>query len=243
MIDIGASATETNVAGRGWIRRWRGGAVGLLALLVLSAPWWGRPLLARLDFFRLRSVEVVGVQYLSAGEVVRRLHVDTLASVWMDLEPLVRRLERHPQVRAVEIQRRLPGTLIVRVTENLPVALVPARGGFRAVDGAGRPLPVDPARVTMDLPIVPQRDTMVLRLLDDVRAAQPALFARISEVRRVGRDELLWRLAVLPIRTMTDVTAARLADLYPVERDLARRQARVAEIDLRFRDQVIARVQ
>lgn len=243
MTEIGASAPETPSAERGWSRRWRGATIGVVTLLVLSAAWWGRPMLAQLDFFRLRSVEVVGVQYLSAGEVVRRLQVDTLASVWMDLDPLVRRVERHPQVRAVDIQRRLPGTLVVRVTENLPVALVPASGGFRAVDGAGRPLPVDPARVTMDLPIVPRRDTLILRLLDDVRVAEPALFSRISEVRRVGGDELQVRVAALPIRTMTDVTPARLADLYPVERDLARRQARVVEIDLRFRDQVIARVQ
>ena len=42
---------------------------------------------------------------------------------------------------------------------------------------------------------------------------------------------------------MTDVTPARLLDLEPVQQDLARRRARVAEIDLRFRDQVIARLQ
>jgi len=40
-----------------------------------------------------------------------------------------------------------------------------------------------------------------------------------------------------------DVTPERLAEIFPVEADLARRQARVAELDLRFRDQVIARLQ
>jgi hypothetical protein len=35
----------------------------------------------------------------------------------------------------------------------------------------------------------------------------------------------------------------RLADIFPVESDLARRQARVKELDLRYRDQVIARLQ
>jgi hypothetical protein len=42
---------------------------------------------------------------------------------------------------------------------------------------------------------------------------------------------------------MDDVTARRLAEIYPVEGDLARRRARVAELDLRYRDQVIARLQ
>jgi hypothetical protein len=45
------------------------------------------------------------------------------------------------------------------------------------------------------------------------------------------------------VRAAEGLTARRLADILPVERDLARRQARVAELDLRFRDQVVARVQ
>jgi cell division protein FtsQ len=39
-----------------------------------------------------------------------------------------------------------------------------------------------------------------------------------------------------------DVSVERLADVRPVELDLARRALRVAELDLRFRDQVIARL-
>jgi cell division protein FtsQ len=45
------------------------------------------------------------------------------------------------------------------------------------------------------------------------------------------------------VRLSPDVTVGRLADLLPVEDELARRRVRVAEIDLRFRDQVIARLQ
>jgi cell division protein FtsQ len=42
---------------------------------------------------------------------------------------------------------------------------------------------------------------------------------------------------------MDDVSVERLSDILPVEADLARRQARAVELDLRYRDQVIARVQ
>jgi cell division protein FtsQ len=41
---------------------------------------------------------------------------------------------------------------------------------------------------------------------------------------------------------MTNVTLARLGDIDPVQRDLTRRQLHAAEIDLRYRDQVIARL-
>ena len=71
----------------------------------------------------------------------------------------------------------------------------------------------------------------------------PTLYARVSAVRRVGDDELLFQFAAQPVRAMQDVTLERLADIEPVEADLRRKQLRVAEIDLRYRDQVIARLQ
>jgi hypothetical protein len=69
------------------------------------------------------------------------------------------------------------------------------------------------------------------------------VFARLSDVTRVGDREVLIHFENLTVRAMLDVTADRLAEIFPVEADLAKRQARVAELDLRFRDQVIARLQ
>ena len=224
-------------------RRRRAAALAGAVLLLVASPGWGRALLRRMDYFRVRNVEIVGVRYLPATEVVSRLAVDTTASVWDDAAPLEARVRKHPQVRDVTVGRRLPGTLVVRVSENLPVALVPAREGFQVVDDRGRTLPVDPSRANVDLPIVAARDTAVLRLLADVRTRAPALFARISEVRRAPRGELLVRLVTVPVRAMADLSAERLAETVPVEEDLARRGAAVAELDLRFRDQVIARLQ
>jgi cell division protein FtsQ len=64
----------------------------------------------------------------------------------------------------------------------------------------------------------------------------------VSEIRREGRNELLVRLADARVRALANVSADRLADITPVEADLARRHLRVAELDLRYRDQVIARL-
>ena len=81
--------------------------------------------------------------------------------------------------------------------------------------------------------------------------------ARIEEVRRTGRDEILLTLSrstsaadsvaragrALLVRVPVGLSVERLADIFPVETDLARRQVRVGELDLRYRDQVIARLQ
>ncbi|MDQ3808690.1 MAG: FtsQ-type POTRA domain-containing protein [Chloroflexota bacterium] len=224
-------------------RGWKPAVFGAALAAAVTIPWWGPRVLGQLSFFRLRHIEVQGAQYLQPADVRARLALDTAASVWYPTDVLERRVAAHPQVRSVEVSRKLPGTLVVKVTENLPVALVPSAEGMRVVDAAGRRLPIDPSRVHVDLPILARRDTALLRLLEEVRTHDPALFDRISNVRRTGRDELLVDLASVAVRARADLSAPRLADIVPVENDLARRRARATELDLRFRDQVIARLQ
>jgi cell division protein FtsQ len=213
-------------------------------------------------FFRVRSVEVRGVRYLQPNEVLTRLKVDTLMSLWDDLEPLRERVRHHPQVSDVTITRRLPGTLVVTIQENQPVALVQSSAGLVPYDSVGHVLPIDPARINLDLPIVATSDPVLLKLVGAIRYTVPRVFSRIEEVRRTGRDEILLTLSrsdvqharaagdtaasnggTMRVRIPLGLSVERLADIFPVENDLARRQVHVGELDLRYRDQVIARLQ
>jgi cell division protein FtsQ len=226
-------------AGRRWPR------IALLAggiLIVATVPWWGPRILAEMSFFRLRRVQVVGARYVDADSIVTLLRVDTTRSIWDDIDELEARARQHPQVNDVEIERRVPGTLVVTITERAPVAFVPTTRGLEPVDAAGRALPIDPSRVNVDLPVVARRDTGVLRLLGELRDRSPQMYERVSAARRSGQGEITLELGSLNVRAPADVTAERLADILPVEADLVRRQARVAELDLRYRDQVIARL-
>lgn len=216
--------------------------LGVAVIVMLGAPFWGPLLLRQLSFFRVRKIEIVGAHYLSVGDVLERLHVDTTASVWDPTGPLVARLAPHPQIRSVTLRRKLPSTVVVEIQENLPVALVASDDGLRAYDVRGTLLPIDLARTPIDAPILPQRDVGLLRLLGVLRNEAPALYDRVSEVRVTAPDEVILQLAGTPVRAMRDVTPARLAEIEPVENDLARRGLRAAEIDLRYRDQVIARL-
>jgi cell division protein FtsQ len=223
-------------------RRYLRIAAALAAVLLLVAsPWWGRAALSRLSFFQLRKIEIEGLRYLAPADVAARMRVDTSQSIWMDLGPVGERVRAHPQVADVRLRRRLPGTLIARVTEHQPVAVMATRAGFEVLDVRGVVLPMDPSRVPVNLPILVQRDTTLLRLLAGIRTAQPALFDRISEARRTG-NELRLELPSMTVLAMADVTVQRLADILPVERDLASKQLRAAELDLRYREQVIARL-
>ena len=226
------------------LSRWHLTAGVLLAAVAMAAPFWGPRLLSQLDFFRVRKVEVLGLRFTPPAEVLSRLAVDTTRSVWEPLDPLAARVATHPQIERASVRRRLPGTLVVEVTERRPVALVPVGPSLRAVDERGVTLPLDPSRTPVDVPVVtaPPRATSVYHLLGAMQREAPGLFARVSSIRVVAGNELVLQLPNLPVRTMTTVTLARLGDIQPVERDLARRQLRAAELDLRFRDQVIARL-
>ncbi|HYW32732.1 MAG TPA: FtsQ-type POTRA domain-containing protein [Gemmatimonas sp.] len=220
-------------------------SVVLLAMLVVGSPWWGPRALAQLDFFHVRRVEFEGLRYARAVDLVRALAVDTTQSVWQSLPALESRITAHPLVAAAAVERRMPGTILVHIAERQPVALVMARGELRPVDASGAILPIDLVLRPMDVPIVTSRDSAMLRLLDGLRQEAPLLYARISEAQRAGPDELRLLLGSprgpVTVRTSPDVTVSRFRDILPVEADLARNNLRVAELDLRFRDQVIAR--
>ena len=235
---------ERGDGGRRLGARWRGLLAAAVALALLASPLWAPHVLRRLSFFRVRRVEILGTRYTSPAELLERLRVDTTRSVWDPLDPLAARIRTHAQVESVTVTRRLPGTLVVRVRERHPVALVNAPGGLRAVDERGRRLPLDPSRTPVDAPVVTAapRDTMVYHLLGAMQREAPALYARLSSIRAVGTDEIVLQIADLTVRAMTNVTLARLGDIEPVQRDLARRQLRPTELDLRYRDQVIARL-
>jgi cell division protein FtsQ len=225
-------------------RRWRRVALLATALAVVATvPWWGPRVLAEMAFFRLRRVQVVGARYVRADSIVALLGVDTTRSLWDDTDELANRVRTHPQVSDVEMARRVPGTLVVTITERVPVAFVPSARGLEPLDAGGRALPIDPSRINIDLPVLARRDTAVLRLLGELRERAPQLYERVSAARRVGRGEILLEIGSVSVRAMDDVSVDRLADILPVEADLARRQARATELDLRYRDQVIARVQ
>lgn len=224
-----------------WLRVLRILGALLVAAAVVGSPWWGPRALSRLDFFHVRRIEFEGVRYGKANELVRAMAVDTTQSVWQSMIALEKRVRAHPLVESATVERRLPGTLVVHVIERQPVAMVMQGGMLRPADATGTILPIDLARVPMDVPVASQPDSALLALLDGLRKEAPTLYARVSQAQRVGPDELRLMLGSLVVRTTPDVTVSRFRDILPVEADLARNRLRAVELDLRFRDQVIAR--
>lgn len=222
---------------------WQVALLAALGLALVASPWWGPHVLRHLSYFHVRSVQVIGTRYLSPRDVVTAMHVDTNASTWDDLKPYAARLQRLALVQHADVEHELPGILVVHVTETVPVAMVPTSNGFRVYDALARVLPIDPTRADVDLPIIDRADVVTTRLLASVETTSPRLFARISTVARQTNGDLLVRLDHGVVRAGADVTPARLANAGLVAADLERRGAHYTELDLRYRDQVVARLQ
>ncbi|MEO5568301.1 MAG: FtsQ-type POTRA domain-containing protein [Gemmatimonadaceae bacterium] len=228
--------------GRG-VPRLRLALLGIAALLVVTLPLWAPLMMRRMDFFRVRRLEIIGTRYIATSDIVARANVDTMRSVWDPMGPITDRVESHPGVETVNVRRKLPGTLVITVSEHQPIALVPGPQGFRVFDARGVALPIDPSVVAVDVPVLSRADTALLRLLAELRADLPGLYRRVSELKRVGAHELLFQLDAAPVRTLGTVTVDDLHQILSVEADLRKRAARVAELDLRYAGQIIARLQ
>ncbi|HET8622545.1 MAG TPA: FtsQ-type POTRA domain-containing protein [Gemmatimonadales bacterium] len=221
---------------------WRTVGMAAAGAVVLAALWLAGPsVLNRMEFFRIRRIEVSGARNHSADAVVDALMLGRRSSVFDDLNGMRRRIARLPAMEEVEVRRRLPGTLVVSVVETEPIALARQRNGrLIPIDLRGLPLPYDPAQAAPDLPIAASADSLLARVLGVFRDADPALFARLVTGARVDDAILLEadgrRLWLSGTATVQDVRAVAA-----VAADLARRQRGWTELDGRFAGQVIVR--
>ena len=211
------------------------GVAGLCAVVWIGAP----PLLRGLEFFRVRRVEITGLQYLEPSKVLAALRLSPKASVFDDPAPLARRVLALPGITSAEIGRHVPGTLLIEVNEAVPVALAPRGDVLTMVDAAGRVLPFDPIASAPDLPLA-VADGVVARVLDLVRDSDLDLFGRIDAAWRVGPDVVLevdGRRLWFGARASAEDIRAVMA----VAQALARQGRAYQELDGRFAGQVIVR--
>lgn len=125
--------------GRRRLRRF-GIATGILAAL---AGLWGMTLTPLLDVDHLR---VTGAGRSTDAAVVAATGIRPGdAMITTRLAAAASRVAKLPWVQTVELRRRWPGTVEIRVVERSPAAAVPVRtGGWVLLDGTGRQLAVVP---------------------------------------------------------------------------------------------------
>jgi hypothetical protein len=212
-------------------------------------------LLAEVEAFRVEGVRLEGARFLAPEEALRTLAIPSGASVWDDPAPWIEPLLLHPLVAGVDVGRHLPDTLVLRVTETEPVALVPTPT-LEPVDADGQTLPIDPSRHRLDLPLLrvgeamgdgtaPTRVRGLARELDRLGKVDPSFVGMLSELAAEGPLDVvaLWGDPGVAIHFRPPLAVDRLREAMAVLEDATLRypDRRPRAVDLRYAEQVVVR--
>jgi cell division protein FtsQ len=153
-------------------------------------------------------------------------------------------LESLPWVRSAVIERRLPGTLYVRLVERKPLALWQHGGKIALIDRVGAVIPVTRLDRFAKLPmVVGEGAASHAAELLDMLASEPDLAARVTAAIRVA--DRRWNLRIdnaIDVLLPSDETAGAWARLARLDRSTALVQRDVQTIDIRLPDRLVLRV-
>ena len=194
--------------------------------------------------FALKTIEVTGAVHTPRGAIdaVTRAYVGgnlfklDIANVQNDLGKL-------GWVNRIEAEKKLPDTLRIRIVERGPVALLQNGDKLQYVDESGAAFAeLSPSVGDGDLPLITSGETRAcVALLRNLRARDPELYARLSEIRAVAPDAFALfdrQLGTVVYANARDLSS-KWRDLYAIARSEKFGRGDIAYADLRFADRIV----
>lgn len=220
------------------IRR-RAAIVALSVTLLAGLFALSQVAVRRLEFFRVRAVEIAGIRHLDERDIVARLAIPADAHIMTPLGPIAARALTLAGIRQASVTRRWPGTIVVTILEAPAVALVSDDGQLLVLDDRGGVLPVDPSRLTGSLPLA-ERDSSVAALLGRLQATDPQWYQLIDRARADGREVRL-DAEGREVRLNAEAATQVLLDLGAVREWLEQHEVPWTFIDARFEGRMFVR--
>jgi cell division protein FtsQ len=219
-----------------------------LGATVLAAGLWGWRHTQSGPRFAIRAIQVDGAVHTprAALDSVTRRYAG-LNLFQLDIARVQRDLGAISWVRRVDVEKKLPDTLRIKITERAPVALV-RRGELLAyVDEQGAAFAELSPRVgNDDLPVIVDAEgaelTRTVALLGALRVSDRELYSRVSEVWPIPPRGFAFydRQLGAVVYANADDIAAKWRNLYGVL--AAESYPKIEYADLRFADRVIVKV-
>jgi cell division protein FtsQ len=212
--------------------------------------------------FAVKTIEVAGAKHTprAAVEAVTRRYIG-LNLFQIDIARVQRDLGGVGWISRIEIEKKLPDTLRIRVVERVPAALVQtADGAIQYADDAGVAFAeLSPSAGDADLPLIVLASGAELAsgagsasgaevkrctdMLRDLRARDPQLYSRVSEVRPLPPDGFAIfdrELGTVIYANGADLTT-KWRDFYAIARAENAGRADFEYADLRFSGRVVVR--
>jgi cell division protein FtsQ len=234
------------------------GLIGLALCVAMAwAGYMGYRLLRKADYFRLRTVRIVGHQTLTQHDILYLLDLSADATLFqLDLARMGTRLERHPYIKTVTLRREFPDTLIVTVQEREPYLVVQVEDQRFFLDAEGVVLGPFMPQQDQELPQLTLRQQRVLaagmrlqqeeiqRALEFVRdfKASPIIgTTRLVELSVEESGAVVLEVAPYPfkLRVGEEKLDTQLGRLPSVLHYITQQGLAVRSIDLSYRQRVI----
>ncbi|HMV69980.1 MAG TPA: FtsQ-type POTRA domain-containing protein, partial [Myxococcota bacterium] len=168
--------------------------LSLLGVASVATLGWA---VLRPDLMYVERIEFVGNVRATDAELRHLSDLRNGVTIWdVDLATLSERVQRHPWVAEVTAERHLPGSVVVKVQEHAPVALLAFGDRLLYVDEQGRPF-LEARSDDLNHPIISGID--------------PALEGLHPELPRLALRDALWLLqeldarAILPLDHVSEI--------------------------------------
>ena len=218
----------------------------LLLLAVVTGLWIYRRTQSDLRF-AVKSIEVAGVVHTPRAEIDRITARYVGTNLFrIDIAGIQRDVRELSWINRIEIEKKLPDTLKIRVVERTPIALALTGSGLRYVDEHGVAFAdLSPNVGNPDLPLISgAKDADLVRcvaVLRDLARTDPLVYSRISEVKPLPPDAFALfdrELGAFVYASAKDLSQ-KWRSLHAVARAEGLRPGSIAYADLRFNDRIV----
>lgn len=146
--------------------------------VVIVIAWW---VLYQSRWFLIEDVKVTGTKRLTVNNVLDQAQVK-VGQPLMAADPhkLHDRIMELPVVRQATIERGWPHTLLIKISERKPIAVVPASGSYIWVDEQGHIAGKSQARPPKKILVRAKPETKAIKAALDVFAGLPSRWKPLS---------------------------------------------------------------
>jgi cell division protein FtsQ len=194
--------------------------------------------------FTVQEIEVEGRATTPRGDILKAIEAGRGTPI-LAVSPtrVKQQLETLPWIRTASVERHLPDTLYIRLTERVPLALWQRQGKMMLIDHDGVVVTTEHLDRYSNLLLVvgddaPRNAASLIQVLQ----TQPDLMRRVSAAIRVG--ERRWNLqldSAITIELPETNVADAWAHLAQIDRGHALLARDIELVDLRLTDRVVVR--
>lgn len=194
--------------------------------------------------FTLKEIDLQGRVVLSNDEAVGMAGVrlgQTMSEI--DLGNVKEKVLSHPRVKTAVVEAHMPGRLVIKLEERVPIGLVQKEGTIMGIDAEGVIIPLIPSREQIFAPIITGAEGMTDRellreALSVIEFLRPDLVTKISEVRLLPATgiTLLTTGNPMVIRLGRESAKEKIDRLRTLLEHFEKNSIQKDYIDLRFKD-------